>query len=130
MKMITMPPRRSRAYALAGFHKTFAQWVEAMQEGDAARAARYYDDQVFLYLGEIVTTPGGVEAALDRWIIGIGGLRTGLRDFDASGSLSYASIRVVIDAADPAESGTGMFLVVMSRHGRDWKIRSQTLVMD
>lgn len=94
------------------------------------RALRLYADDVFLHFGAPASGTDDARTTLDRWMDGVDGIRTGLRDFDASGKIAYGTMHVVVNAADPAEDGTGVMVLVMKRAGSGWKIRSQTLVLD
>lgn len=116
-----------RAYAIGEFQKVFAQWMEAVKAGNAEEAARYYTDNAYLYLGQSDDGRGEVEESLDQWLDGIDDLRTGLTDFDASGSISYATLDLVINGADPADDGSATMMLVLKKVRGGWKIRSQTL---
>jgi ketosteroid isomerase-like protein len=118
-----------RAYALNAFQEVLAGWAEAVNDGDVEAASRYYADEVTAFFDRPATGAQDVRAALAEWIERIDGFRLGLSDFDASGSMSYGAVKVVVNGADPADNGDGTLVMVLKRRGRDWEIRSQTLVM-
>ncbi len=119
-----------RAWALEGFQRTLSGWTEAVLAGDVDAALHYYADETSVYIGEPGRGKEGVRSLLLSWIESVDGFRTGLSDFAASGSMSYASVNVVINAVNPAEDGDGTMIFVLKRRGRDWLIRSHTLVRD
>ena len=118
-----------RAYAIGEFQEVLAGWLEAVEAHDAHRAAEYYAEDGFVYLGEEASGRADVEHALERWLVRVDGIQTGMRDFDASGSMSYATLNLVVNAADPEDDGPGTMMLVLTKERGGWKIRSQTVVM-
>lgn len=118
---------------LMQFQDVMAEWVEALNTGDARRAAELYSDDAIVHLGASAIGRDQVEAFLRDWVVGLGSVSFGLAQFDASSSLSYAVGNVTVSrqgtngaAPDPAQ---GVMILVLRREGRDdWRIRSQTLV--
>lgn len=119
-----------RAYALGEFQKVLTAWTEAVRDRDVDAAMRYYTPDAFAYFSETARGTDQVRAQLTAWLDSVDNFRTGLADFDASGSLSYSSVSIVINAVDPEDDGDGTMIFVLHRHGRNWLIRSQTLVMN
>ena len=118
-----------RAYAIGEFQEVLSGWLEAVQEHDARRAAEFYSEDGFVYLGEEAIGRADVEGALARWLGRVDAIQTGMRDFDASGSMSYATLNLMVNAADPADDGPGTMMLVLTKERGGWKIRSQTVVM-
>jgi ketosteroid isomerase-like protein len=113
------------------FQTVMAEWVEAVNDRDAERLSKLYDDGAFLFLRERQAEPGEIEAYLEGWLAGLGSITFGLSAFEASSSLSYASGRVTIAPAGTGPGAQGVMLLVLRRHDRDdWRIRSQTLLLE
>ncbi|NIP78809.1 MAG: hypothetical protein GWM90_06255, partial [Gemmatimonadetes bacterium] len=93
-------------------------------------AARLYAEDASTHLGHPATGAEAVREALAGWIGSLDGVRLGLSDFDASGSMSYGAVHIVVDAVDSDDDGDGTLVFVLKKRGRDWEIRSQTLVMN
>lgn len=119
-----------RAYALGHFQSVLAEWVEAVNEGDIDRAMGLYADDAWVDFGGPTTGRDAAREALGRWVEGVDGIQVGLGDFDASGTMSYGSVRIVINAAPPREDTDGSLVLILKKQGRDWRIRSQALVLD
>lgn len=117
-----------RAYAIEEFQKVFSGWLQAVQSGDARAAARFYTDDAFVHIGDSVQGRGNVLSVLEEWLADVGGVQTGMTDFDASGSMSYASVNLMVDGAGTA-SGPGTMLFVLKKVRGGWKIRSHSVVM-
>jgi ketosteroid isomerase-like protein len=118
-----------RAYAIGEFQQVLTGWLKAIEEHDAHRAAEFYSEDGFVYLGEEAIGRADVEGALERWLGRLDGIQTGMRDFDASGSMSYATLNLMVNAADPDADGPGTMMLVLTKERGGWKIRSQTVVM-
>lgn len=119
-----------RAYALAEFQKVLTGWTEAVREGDVDQAMEYYTSNAFAYFTETARGSDQIRRQLTAWLDAIDDFRIGLTDFDASGSISYSSVSIVVNAVNPDDDGDGTMIFVLRRHGRNWLIRSQTLVMN
>ena len=117
-----------RAYALGEFHEILNEWVAAVNARETERALELYAPSAYVQLDERATNREAAREVLEEWVQSIDVIRVGLRDFDASGSMSYGMLNVIINAADPDENGQAVMLFVMKRDGDGWKIRSQTLV--
>lgn len=119
-----------RAYALEEFNKVLAEWNQAALDGDVDRAMTLYLPSAFVYLTDAARGPDEVRQQLTAWLDSVDDFRIGLSDFDASGSISYSSVHIVVNAVDPEDDGNGTMIFVLRRQGRRWLIRSQTLVMN
>lgn len=117
-----------RAYALGEFHEVLNEWVAAVNARETERALDLYVPAAYVQLDDRATSREAAREVLEEWIRSIDVIRVGLRDFDASGSMSYGMLNVIINASDPEQDGQAVMLFVMKRDGGDWKIRSQTLV--
>lgn len=117
-----------RAYAIGEFQKVFSGWLEAVQAGDARAAARFYTDDAFVHIGETAQGQGNVLPVLQHWLADVEGVQTGMTDFDASGSMSYASVNLMVDGPGAA-GGPGTMLFVLKKVKGGWKIRSHSVVM-
>jgi ketosteroid isomerase-like protein len=117
-----------RSYVLGEFQEVLGEWLDAVQSREPERAARLYAEDAFLQLDEPARGTAQVEAELVRWVRAVDGIQAGLADFDASGSLAYGTVRVIIDGS-PADR-QGIMLLVLRRAGGDWKIRAHTLSVD
>lgn len=118
-----------RAYAIEEFQKVYSGWLEAVQAGDADRAAEFYTDDAFLYLGDSANGRGDVQSALTDWLQEIDHVQTGMTDFDASGSMSYVSLNLMVDGFGGGDNGPGTMILVLKRVRGGWRIRSHTVVM-
>lgn len=113
------------------FQTVMAEWIEAVNARDAERLAELYDDGAFVFLRGRQADPTELEDYLEDWLAGLGSITFGLSAFEASTSLSYASGRVTIAPAGSGPGAEGVMLLVLRRHDRDdWRIRSQTLLLD
>lgn len=119
-----------RAYAMAEFQGVLAEWIEAVNAGDARAAARLYTEDAFVHLDRPMNGEDAARASLEAWLDHVEGVRAGLSDFDASGNLAYGSARVQLEGAGSGGTVDGTMTFVMRRDGRTWKIRSQTLVVN
>lgn len=119
-----------RAYAMEGFHKVLGPWTDAARSGDLDSAMSFYTDDAFVFFDGVGQGTREVRARLAEWLASVDDLRLGIRDFDASGSISYASVHMVVNSSNPEDDGDGTMVFVLRRQGRSWKIRSQTIVMN
>ena len=118
---------------LMEFQGVMAEWVKAVNAGDADRAAELYSEDAVVYLGGAAVGRDEVERFLRDWLVGLGSVSFGLAQFDASSSLSYALGSVTISRTGTNgthdDDGQSVMILVLRREGRDdWRIRSQTLV--
>ena len=117
-----------RALALKAFQETVGDWTSAVQSRDLDDAMDLYSDQVFAYLDGPASGKAAVRAQLQSWLDGINGFTVNLVDFDASGRLAYGSVRLNVVPAGAMSSEPVTMLFVLRRVGRDWYIRSQSLI--
>ncbi len=119
-----------RAYALEEMQKVLTAWTEAALDKDVDAAMGHYAPNAFVYLDGVARGTEQVRERLTSWLDGVDDFRIGLSDFDASGSMSYASVSIVINAVNPDDDADGTLVFVLHRQGRNWRIRSQTLVLN
>ena len=119
-----------RAYALENFQQVLGEWVEAVNRHEVDAAVRLYAENAHVQLEGPAQGRDAARQALADWLEGVDAIQVGLADFDASGTMSYGSVRIVIDGAGSGRDADGTLLVVLKRRGRDWEIRSQTLMVD
>lgn len=116
-----------RSYALGEFQNVMAEWLEAVNAGDVEAAAALYTEDAFIHL-EHPANIDQTEASLRAWLDDVDGVRIGLSDFDASGNLSYGSVRVQLLGSGSRGDVDGTMTFILRKQGRDWRIRSQMLV--
>lgn len=116
-----------RAKTLNEFQAVLGAWVRAVNDGDVDAASELYAADAFIHL-DGASGPGEVRAVLEEWLRAVPELRVGLSDFDVSGELAYGSVRVQLLDSGSAPPTDGIMAIVMRRHGRDWRIRSQVIV--
>lgn len=119
-----------RAYAMEEFQKVLGPWTDAARSGDLETAMSLYTDDAFVFFGAAGKGTREVRARLAEWFASVDRLQLGMNDFDASGSISYASVNMVVHSDTPANDGDGTMVFVLKRQGRSWKIRSHTVVMN
>lgn len=117
-----------RSYALGEFQNVMAQWLEAVNAGDVEAVAALYTEDAFIHLERPANGINETEASLRAWLDRFDGVRIGLSDFDASGNLSYGSVRVQLLGSGARGDVDGTMTFILRKHGRDWRIRSQMLV--
>lgn len=118
-----------RAYALNGFQTGLSGWVQAVNADDAEAAAGFYTDNAFVHLAGPAENAEDLRTLLEQWLDSVDGVRVGLQDFDASGSMAYGSVRVQFVDSESAARRDGVMAIAMLREGRRWAIRSQTLLV-
>lgn len=118
-----------RARVLNEFQEVMGAWVRAVNDEDADAAARLYAPDALVHLHG-ASGPGDVRAILEEWLPRVPQIRVGLSDFDVSGELAYGSVRVQFLGSGSDADTDGVMAVLMRRHGRDWRIRSQVMVAD
>lgn len=119
-----------RAYAMEGFQDVLGPWTDAARSGDLDSAMSFYTDDAFVFLGAAGKGTQEVRARLAEWLASVDELRLGMSDFDASGRISYATVNMVVNSSNPEDDGSGTMVFVLKREGRNWKIRSQTVMMN
>lgn len=113
------------------FQAVVGDWVKAVNAGDLHAAAALYDEDALVLLGAKAVGRDQVEESLRQWLQGIGSVSFGLTEFDASTSLSYGAGHISVTGVTASGEDQGTMILVLRRHGRDdWKIRSQTLLLE
>lgn len=119
-----------RAYALENFQEVMGAWVQAVNAHQLDEVVGLYADNAHVQLEGPAQGREATRAALAEWLASVDAVQVGLADFDASGTMSFGSVRILIDGAGSHRDADGTLFVVLKRHGRDWQIRSQTLMVD
>lgn len=118
------------ATVLGEFQDVMGEWVRAINARDVPGAAALYADDAFVHLGDTAVGRDLVEDFLHQWVATLGSVSFGLAHFDASSSLSYAAGSLTI-TGNGANAQRGTMVLVLRRQGKDdWRIRSQTLLLE
>lgn len=120
---------RYRAEALARFQDLLGRWFEAVQAQDAAGATSYYGAVSTLHLNGVATGPAEIEPVLTDWLGSFERLDWGLREFQISGSIAYASVNLIAHGLHDADESVGSMLVIMEVDGSGWEIRYHSIVL-
>ena len=124
-----------RSAVLGHFQTVMGDWVAAVNAGEAERASDLYAEDALVHLGETAIGAEDVHGFLEGWLDDVTSLTFGLAQFDASSSLAHAVANVLVYRWDEGAGRTvedrGVMILVLRKEGRDdWRIRSQTLLVE
>ena len=124
---------RAEFYADVMFHtdSLLKEWRVAWAADDAEMLLDLYtEDAVIIFeQDEPVRGREAIQAKLASLLEESGEVQAAINDFDASGRMGMVSGLLTVQMNDRTGSRTitGIHLTVLTRPGRDWKIRSQVI---
>jgi ketosteroid isomerase-like protein len=141
-QVLPMPHRSERdlelqqytADGLRDYTAMLNDWADAVRRGDGRAAARFYTDDATLRLADGTEIVGrlSIDNYLQENVRPGGDVQMGVTDFAVGGNLGYAMGRYVMrpDASHPATSSAGIYVAVLRRAGKAWRIRALVFAPD
>jgi len=124
---------RYRSEVLEGVGATMESWLDAWNADDADAVLDTFAESGVLILGmNPYTGQDSIRAAFTALLLRAGPIQFGLRDFDVSGDMAFATthFRYVENARDSGSKEVSGHLVwILIKHDSSWKIRSQIFPM-
>jgi uncharacterized protein (TIGR02246 family) len=111
-------------------NEVITDWRRAWREDDAQALSELYFEDARLVLPDRTPIVGGeaIRAFFENELPGLGQIQTSVADFDASGRMAYVTGNFFMEVqadSGTTETVTGVYLTVILRRQRTWRIRSQ-----